>query len=257
MTPDPCPAEAEEDAGPPSAALAVIPARGGSKRVPRKNVRRLGGKPLLAYTVTAALASGAFRRVVVSTDDAEVAAAATAAGAEVLARDADLADDHTPSSAVTLDALRALGGADRYPVVAQLLPNCPLRDAADVRASAAAFLASGAPFQVSVAPFGWQVAWWAVRLGEAGAIEPLFPGALAGRSQDLPSLYCPTGAIWWARSAALVSAGTFYGPGVRGEPLPWRHALDIDEPADLELAATLLEAGAAPSGATPPRHDPA
>lgn len=222
------------------ATLAVIPARGGSKRLPRKNVLPLAGRPLLEYTVNAALGSGAFERVVVSTDDDEIAAVAKAAGAEVLSRPAKLANDDTPASEVTLAALTALGGSDRYPVVAQLMPNCPLRDANDVRTSAAAFAAAGAPFQVSVAPYGYQVAWWAMTLAANGELEPLYPEAIKRRSQDLPPAYCPSGAIWWAKSDALESAGTFYGPGVRGEPLTWEHALDIDEAADLELAAVIL-----------------
>lgn len=222
------------------AALAVIPARGGSKRLPRKNVLPLAGRPLLEYTVNAALGSGAFERIVVSTDDDEIAAVARAAGAEVLSRPAALADDHTPASEVTLAALTALGGSARYPVIAQLMPNCPLRDANDVRSSAAAFAAANAAFQVSVAPFGYQVAWWAMTLAANGELEPLFPEALKRRSQDLPPSYCPSGAIWWAKSAALETARTFYGPGVRGEPLTWEHAIDIDEEADLQLAAVIL-----------------
>lgn len=229
-----------EGAQPASRALAVIPARGGSKRLPRKNLLPLAGKPLLAYTVQAAVASGAFERVVVSTDDDEIASVAAACGAEPLMRPARLADDHTPSSEVTLAALAALGGSARHPVVAQLLPNCPLRDADDVRSSWAAFRRSGARSQVSVAPYGWQVAWWAVKLGETGGLEPLHPEALSARSQDLPPAYCPTGAIWWSSAAELEATGTFYGPGVRGEPLAWEHAIDIDEAADLALAEALL-----------------
>ena len=118
-------------------AVAVIPARGGSKRIPHKNIRPLGGKPLLAYTVAAALGSGVFARVVVSTDEEIVAAAATAAGATVLERAANLADDHTPASSVTAQVAEELALPGDQPV-AQLLPNCPFRTAADVRAPGAA-----------------------------------------------------------------------------------------------------------------------
>lgn len=222
--------------------LAVIPARGGSKRIPGKNVRPLGGRPLLAYSVRAAVDSGVFARVVVSTDDDAIARAATAAGAEVpWRREAAIADDHTPVSIVTLDALTRLDpDGDRFDAVAQLLPNVPLRTAEDVRASHVAFSASGADFQISVTRYGWLDPWWAMRLGERGRIEPLFPDALTSRSQDLPELYCPTGAIWWARPGALRASGTFYGPGVRGFELPWKHAVDIDTEDDFAMAQALL-----------------
>ncbi len=229
----------------PAGRLAVIPARGGSKRIPHKNIRPLGGRPLLAHTVEAALASGCFDRVVVSTDDDAVAAAAREAGAEVpFVRGAAIADDHTPVSAVTLDALERLDAAgERFAQVAQLLPNCPLRDAGDVRASLAAFEASDAEFQISVTRYGWLDPWWAMQIGDGGRLEPLFPDALARRSQDLAELFCPTGAVWWARTAALRRAGTFYGEGVRGFPLAWRHAVDIDDEDDFAMAEALALRG--------------
>ncbi|HEX7580537.1 MAG TPA: acylneuraminate cytidylyltransferase family protein, partial [Thermoanaerobaculia bacterium] len=151
-------------------ALAVIPARGGSKRVPRKNVREMAGRPLIAYTIEAAFLSGVFARVVVSTDDEEIARIGRACGADVpFLRAASLADDVTPVSAVTADAL---GRLDPYGTVfadvAQLMANCPLRTVADVRASHAAFLASGAPAQISVARYGWQSPWWALTWDAAG-----------------------------------------------------------------------------------------
>ncbi len=226
----------------PQQRLAVIPARGGSKRLPHKNILPLAGKPLLVYTVEAALGSGCFDRVVVSTDDDRIADVARAAGADVpFVRSADTADDHTPVSAVTVDALQRLASqGEHYTVVAQLLPNCPLRDADDVRASFVAFDASAADFQISVTAYGWLNPWWAMKLGEQSQLEPLFEDALRARSQDLAALYCPIGAIWWARSAALATSGTFYGPDVRGFPLAWQHAVDIDDEGDLAMAEALL-----------------
>ena len=222
--------------------LAVIPARGGSKRIPHKNIRPLGGKPMLVYTVEAALESGCFERVIVSTDDPRIAEVAMEAGAEVpFLRADDIADDHTPASRVTIDALQQLASrGQRFTTVAQLLPNCPTRDAQDVRASRAAFDASGAAFQVSVTPFGWLNPWWAMRLDPDHRLEPTFPEALKARSQDLPPLYCPNGSVWWAQVETLIAVGTFYGPDVRGFPLAWQHSVDIDDEADLALAERLL-----------------
>ena len=110
------------------AKIAIIPARGGSKRIPGKNVRELAGRPMIAYTIEAACASGLFERVVVSTDSQEIAEIAERYGAESpFLRDAGLADDVTPVSLATLDALQRLdpdGG--QYDTLAQLMPNCPV-----------------------------------------------------------------------------------------------------------------------------------
>lgn len=228
------------------ARLAVIPARGGSKRLPHKNVRTLAGKPMLAYTVEAALASGLFDMVVVSTDDREIAAVAAEHGAQVpFLRQAALADDFTPVSAVTLDALSRLDGdGQRFDEVAQLMANCPLRDAEDVKASLAAFQATPHEAQVSVTSYGWLNPWWALQRDEEGAAKAVFEERLRSRSQDLPPLFCPTGAIWWISADALRREGTFHIRRRAMFELAWHKAVDIDDQADFELAELLLRARA-------------
>lgn len=227
----------------PERRLAVIPARSGSKRVPGKNVRDLLGRPALAYTVDAALESGLFERVVVSTDSPAIARIAEACGAETpFLRAAPLADDHTPVSAVTLDALSRLDPEVAWcTAVAQLMPNCPLRTAADVVASWEAFRVGGAESQLSVTRFGWLNPWWAQRRGRDGSLAPLFPEAAQARSQDLDDLVCLTGAIWWTRPAALRRSGTFHLPGRTGWELPWHRAVDVDTEDDWTMAEWLLE----------------
>ena len=174
-------------------ALAVIPARGGSRRVPRKNIREMHGRPLLAYSVEAALRSGLFARVVVSTDDAEIAAVARALGADVpFLRAPALADDVTPVSRATIDVVDRLEAAgEAYLEVCQLMPNCPLRTADDVVASHRQFTERPAEAQISVARYGWQSPWWAMRRAADGSLDPLFPDAMRQRSQDLPELSAP------------------------------------------------------------------
>ena len=222
--------------------LAVIPARGGSRRVPGKNIRPLLGRPALAYTIDAALESGVFARVVVTTDSEAIAAVARACGAETpFVRAAQLADDVTPVSAATVDALRRLDPeGNEFPVVAQLMANCPLRTAADVRASHAAFVASDSPSQLSVTRFGWQNPWWAFERDGCGVLSPLFPEQVTERSQDLPTLFCPTGAIWWARAEVLRREGTFHVAGRTGWEIEGRHAVDIDTESDWAMAETLM-----------------
>lgn len=221
--------------------IAVIPARGGSRRVPRKNIRLLLGRPALAYTVEAALESRLFDRVVVSTDDREIAEVARACGAEVpFLRAAGLADDVTPVSVVTADALDRLDPGGAIPFVAQLMPNCPLRTAEDIRASHAAFIASEAESQISVTRFGWQNPWWAAELDAKRRLIPLFADRVLTRSQDLPELFCPTGAVWWARTEVLRGRRTFHVEGRAGWEMPWQRAVDIDTEADWEMAEQLL-----------------
>lgn len=222
--------------------IAIILARGGSKRLPRKNVLPLGGRPMLAWSVVAALDAGCFDRVLVSTDDAEIAAVAREAGAEVpFLRDA-AADDQAPSSDATRVALRQAEGhwGERYDTVAQLMANCPLRSAEDIREAITAFDAGTAPAQISAFRFGWMNPWWAARLQADGQPEWLFPEARAARSQDLPPLYCPSGALWLARRNAFLDGGSFYLPGLTLHPMHWMAAMDIDDEADLAMAEACL-----------------
>lgn len=227
--------------------LAVIPARGGSKRVPRKNVRPFAGRPMIAHTIRAAVEAAVFDSIVVSTDDPEIADVARTHGAEVpFLRDAGLADDHTPVSAATRDALQRLdpdGG--RFTSVAQLMPNCPLRGAEDVCASLATFEAGAHPSQISVTRYGWLNPWWALTTAEDGSVREVFADRLRERSQDLPTLVCPTGAIWWIDAETLRREGTFHLRRRGVWELPWRRAIDIDDEDDLALAALLARAASA------------
>jgi CMP-N-acetylneuraminic acid synthetase len=222
--------------------LAVIPARGGSKRVPGKNIRELCGRPILAYTVEAALRSGLFARVIVNTDSEAIADTAARCGADVpFLREATLADDYTPVSAVTVDTLERLDPqGERFEAVCQLMANCPLRDSEDVEGSYRCFEASGAEAQISTSRYGFLNPWWALQQGDDGRLKPLFAEELKARSQDLPELYCPNGAIWWAQSTELRRGRTFHLPGCTGFELCWQHAMDIDTDDDWALAELLM-----------------
>lgn len=222
--------------------IAIILARGGSKRLPRKNVMPFGDRPMLAWSVGAALDSGCFQRVLVSTDDEEIAQAAIAAGAEVPFLRDRAADDQAPSSEATRVALDQAESHwnERYDVVAQLMANCPLRDAEDIRAGVRNFDESGAPAQISAFRFGWMNPWWAVKLAPDGQPDWMFPEARQSRSQDLPPLYCPTGALWLARRDAFIEGQSFYLPGHALFPMDWTSAVNIDDEADLVMAEACL-----------------
>lgn len=236
-----------------SAVIAIIPARGGSKRIPGKNIKYLGDKPLIAYTIAAAHDSGLFERVVVSTDNQDIAQVALQYGAEVpFLRGENLADDLTPVSSVTVDALLRLDPVgDRFDSVAQLMANCPLRNAADVSDSYKQFQTTRAESQLSVVRYGWQNPWWAMRQNERHELEAVFKQQITARSQDLPELYCPTGAIWWARTGVLRRTKTFHVDNRTGWEIPWQRGIDIDTFDDwamVEVLFGLPSAGAGDSG---------
>lgn len=210
--------------------LALIPARGGSKGLPGKNIRPLAGRPLLAWTVQAALDAAAPDSVVLSSDDEAIMAAGREAGCEVpFRRPAELATDTASSLDVVLHALDSLPGFD---VVMLLQPTSPLRTAADIDAACERFVATGAPCCVSVAPVA-QSPYWMYRLGDGDTLQPLL--ALpegATRRQDLPPVYALNGAIYIADVAWLRRTRGFVGEGTVAHVMPAERSLDIDTEAD-------------------------
>ena len=221
--------------------IAIIPARGGSKRMPHKNIIDFFGQPMISRTIRAANESGCFDRVLVSTDDPTIAEISRSCGAEVPFLRMDKADDISPVSEATLSALVQAEAHwnESYETVVQLMANCPLREADDILTAVSAFHGRAAGFQISSFKFGWMNPWWSVRLTEDGIPERLFPEIGSRRSQDLETLYCPTGAIWIADSTALKREGTFYGEGHVFENLPWTSAVDIDDYEDLAMAKAI------------------
>jgi len=218
--------------------IAVILARGGSKRLPRKNILDFHGKPLLAWTVEAALQSRQFARVLLSTDDPEIAAIGRSFGADVPFLRNAAHDDMATSSQATLAALNQ---AEEYwgcqfDAVTQLMANCPLRDSGDIISSVENFKRHEHSSQISCFRFGWMNPWWAAKLDAQGTPDYLFPEARLARSQDLSPLFCPTGAIWIARAQTLKAENTFYAPGHTFYPLSWMSAMDIDDAEDMEMA---------------------
>lgn len=224
--------------------VAIIPARSNSKRIPNKNIVEVAGRPLLGWTIAAALESESFAKVVVSTDSEDVALIAAEAGAEVPFLRNVFHDDHSPSSAATIYTLEqcmAHWGME-FDVTVQLLPTCPLRNADDIRSSLQAFESKQRVFQISAQGFGWANPAWAAVLTDDGTPEWIDHKNLSSRSQDMPELVTPSGAIWIAKTSALINARTFYGPGLCLERLSLLSSIDIDEIEHLEIARMLLAA---------------
>jgi CMP-N,N'-diacetyllegionaminic acid synthase len=218
-------------------ALALIPARGGSKAIPGKNVARVGGRPLIAWTIEAARAACSVDRVVVSTDSSEIASVARGLGAEVLDRPAGIAADDTPMLDVVLHALAALGDPD---TVVLLQPTSPLRRAEHVDEALELLESTGADCVVSVekVPHRYRPA-SLVRL-DGDRVVALEPDAPTTR-QAKPLAYARNGpAVLAFRTAGLGDRGSLYDGDCRGFVMGARESIDVDEPFDLELADLLL-----------------
>lgn len=222
--------------------VAIIPARGGSKRIEKKNIIDFHGKPMIAWTIEAALETGLFDDVVVSTDDAEIAEVSKTYGASVPFLRKHYSDDYSPVSAATLGALAQLKEecGKEYEEVTQLMANCPVRNASDIIAATENFSLKNAMSQISCFKFGWMNPWWAVTVDEHSQPKALFPDAMQTRSQDLPELFCPTGAIWIANTRALEKFQTFHMESKIFFDMGWASAVDIDDYADLEMAKTIF-----------------
>jgi len=200
------------------------------------------GKPMIAFTIEAAQEAEIFDRIIVSTDSAEIAKVAIEYGASVPFLRTQAHDDYSPVSEATCVALEQctteLG--ENYDLVTQLMANTPLRTAKDIQQAFYHFRTSKAPAQISCFALGWMNPWWAVTINDEGVPTYLFPNAITRRSQDLPKLYCPTGAIWIARTDMLLAARSFYCTGHIFFPMSWRSAIDIDDEEDLSMAQMLF-----------------
>lgn len=195
-------------------ALALIPARAGSKGVPDKNLRLLGGVSLTAHAVRCAKAAGCFGRIVVSTDSDRIAASAEAEGAEVLRRPDDLASDTANVVDVIAHALETLHQQGFYPAAVALLePSSPLRTPAMVRAAFAALDSADAVFTVTEVPLRFHVA-KQFFLDAGGGARPVLATAGAGpvRRQDLSPTFIRNGAVYAFRTAMFAAHRSVLGP---------------------------------------------
>jgi len=217
--------------------LGLIPARLNSKGIPRKSLAPLAGRPLVEYTFDAARAAQTLSRIVVSTDDPDVAALARAQGIDVpFMRPPALADDDTPMLAVIRHAIGWLRQAQSYEsaVIVLLQPTSPLRRASDVDDAVRRLLDTGADVTVSVVDVPHQFAPESLMVEESGWLTPLRPGNPVLRRQDKPRYLARNGpAVLAARTAYVESCAHLYEGRVAGQPMDRRHSADIDGPDDL------------------------
>ena len=226
--------------------LGVIPARGGSKGVPGKNLRPLAGRPLLAYTADAALRSRRLSRTVLSTDDPAIAEAGRVLGLEVpYLRPAALAADDTPMLPVLVHAVEELRRAGfAADAVVLLQPTSPLRTAAHVDAALDLLVSTGADSVVTVVEVPHQFSPVSVMSLEDGRLRPFLPGPVATRRQDKPRVFARNGPAVLAVRVAALARGSLYGDDCRPLVMDPESSVDIDGPADFEYAEFLLSRAA-------------
>jgi pseudaminic acid cytidylyltransferase len=218
--------------------LAIIPARGGSKRIPRKNVREFAGKPMVGHAIEAAQHSGLFEHIVVSTDDPDIAAVAKVLGAEVpFLRPARLADDHTPTVPVVEHAIAACRALGWHPeTVCCIYPCVPFLRVEDLL-SGLREVERGAAYAFPVAQFASPVQ-RALKRDDDGSSHPMFPEFASVRTQDLPPAFHDAGQFYWGRSEAWTAGLNIHLYG-RTIVIPHWRVVDIDTPDDWRRAELL------------------
>lgn len=210
--------------------IAIIPARGGSKGLHRKNVRLLGGKPLIAWTIEAAHASRYLDRVILSSDDDEIISVAAEYKCEIpFKRNSNLATDDTPSIEVVIDALKHCPG---YEWVVLLQPTSPMRTSEDIDRTIEQLVTLNAPACVTVCETE-QSPYWMFALETEARLLPIIPVSNFSRRQDMPPTYALNGAVYVARTDWLLSERTFISTDTVAYIMPSERSIDIDTEEDL------------------------
>lgn len=221
--------------------VAFVFARGGSKSLPRKNLLPLAGKPLIAHSIDMALSLTRVNKVVVSTDDLEIAEVARRAGAEVpFLRPPELASDTAPEWLAWQHAIRALrAGGETVDIVLSLPPTSPLRIPADVDCCLDALLGSSADVVITVREAERNPYFNMVRQEPDGSVRLAIEGSFS-RRQDVPKMYDMTTVAYVARADFVLTADRIFDGKVRAVRIPRERALDIDTELDLFIATVLV-----------------
>jgi CMP-N-acetylneuraminic acid synthetase len=221
--------------------LALIPARGGSKRLPRKNVIDFRGRPIIAYTIEAARTTGLFTRVVVSTEDAEIAKTAVASGAEVDMRPVHLATDTAGVTDVCFDLLGREQEAGRaYDQLCVLYATAPLRGSTDIAATVGLLKEGECDFALAVTDYPLPPH-QALRLEAGNIVRPMWPDLIDERSDAIGRLCVDNGSTYAVSVPAFLRERTFYGAKLKAHTMGRLHSVDIDTADDLAYARFAAE----------------
>lgn len=224
------------------ATVAIIPARGGSKGLPRKNIYPLAGKPLIAYSVEAGMEARMVTATVVSSEDHEILGVAKTYGAEIVLRPDALASDTASCESVVTDALQQLAHrGERFDLLVLLQPTSPLRTAHDIDAALDQFIASGATSLISVYE-PEHTPYKAFQRNNDGFLEGLVDNRTPFmRRQDLPATYMPNGAIYITKVELFLSTGTLFSKKTVPYIMSEEKSVDVDRQEDVARIEQLLQ----------------
>lgn len=222
--------------------VCIIPARGGSKRIPRKNIKDFNGKPMLAYAIDTAKKTGLFERIVVSTDDTEIAEIAEQFGASVLWRPDELANDYATTVAVIRHAIEWLDLAST--MVCCVYPCTPLLTSEQLsdglkRLTQAPPSGTQAKFCFPVLEFA-SVIFRGLQLDEQGLVSTIFAATEQQRTQDLRHAYYDAGQFYWGQAADWLTLDSIHNHGI-ALPLPKHSVVDVDDETDWQFAEQLYQ----------------
>ena len=223
--------------------VAIIPARGGSKRIPRKNIRLFFGKPIIAYSIAAARESELFDRIIVSTDDEEIGAVARQHGAEVpFLRPKEIADDFSGTNAVVKHCLQWLESNNMPAQYACCIyPTAPFIQSVFLREGFEKLIESGKSYAFSVTSFPFPIQ-RAIKINQQGEIEPFSPEDASSRSQDLEEAFHDAGQFYWGKAEAFLDDIVTFSPESVPVILPRYLVQDIDTEEDWERAELMYKA---------------
>jgi pseudaminic acid cytidylyltransferase len=222
--------------------VAIIPARGGSKRIPRKNIKDFFGKPMIAYSILAAKESGCFDRIIVSTDDEEIARVAIEYGAEVpFMRPAELSDDYTGTVPVIKHAIEyLLQSGENVEFVCCIYATAPFVSTENIRGGLVLLKRRDCDYTLTVATYPYPIQ-RSLRVNPAGRIEMLHPENWELRSQDLEEAYHDVGQFYWGKKESWLADKPILGVGSCPVIIPRIRAQDIDTAEDWQQAETIYK----------------
>ena len=215
--------------------ICIIPARGGSKRIPGKNIKEFCGKPMIAWSIQSAKNSSVFDRVIVSTDSEEIAAVAEEWGAEIMLRSADLADDYTTAEAVFNHLLEQLVDVD---CACLFFATAPFVEPEHLAQGLARLEETDASSAFPVTAFPYPI-FRALKVNDQGALEMFWPENRTARTQDLPEAFYDAGQFYWVNCAKF--KGAIYAPDAVPIHLPAHLSHDIDPPEDWTRAELMFQ----------------
>lgn len=221
--------------------LAIIPARGGSKRIPRKNIKPFCGRPMMAWSIEAAILSGCFDKIIVSTDDIEIADVARQCGVEVpFMRPPELSGDYVGTIPVIKHAIELISlNVGNISHVCCIYPTAPFVQPSDLKRGLALLQESGADYAFSVTSYAFPIQ-RAIRITENARVEMLNPENFDTRSQDLEEVFHDAGQFYWGRSTAWLNSQRIFTSAAAPLVLPRHRVQDIDTSEDWVRAEWLF-----------------